>query len=132
MEQMNLKDRLSAKVETLQTAPALPSSDYLALNNNTLGLIHENLKDQPLTYQMFDVVKSPSGGSEPFPQKRTQNRMKKPNKNTKIRCTAIRRRKRQVQLQSEQAKASRGQNGGGWCCKRLRDRQRHRPVQLPL
>ena len=40
MEQMNLKDRLSAKVETLQTAPALPSSDYLALNNNTLGLIH--------------------------------------------------------------------------------------------
>ena len=69
---------------------------------------------------------------EPFPQKRTQNRMKKPNKNTKIRCTAIRRRKRQVQLQSEQAKASRGQNGGGWCCKRLRDRQRHRPVQLPL
>ena len=69
---------------------------------------------------------------EPFPQKRTQNRMKKPNKNTKIRCTAIRRRKRQVQLQGEQAKASRGQNGGGWCCKRLRDRQRHRPVQLPL
>ena len=66
MEQMNLKDRLSAKVETLQTAPALPSSDYLALNNNTLGLIHENLKDQPLTYQMFDVVKSPSGGSTVF------------------------------------------------------------------
>ena len=66
MEQMNLKDRLSVKVETLQTAPALPSSDYLALNNSTLDLIHENLKDQPLTYQMFDVVKSPSGGSTVF------------------------------------------------------------------
>ena len=69
---------------------------------------------------------------EPFPQKRTQNRMKKPNKNAEIKCTAIRRRKRQVQLQNLQANASQGQNGGGWCCKRLRDRQRHRPVQLPL
>ena len=66
MEQMKLKDRLSAKVQTLQTTPALPSSDYLALNGSTLDLIHENLKDQPLTYQMFDIVKSPSGGSTVF------------------------------------------------------------------
>ena len=49
---------------------------------------------------------------EPFPQKRTQNRMKKPNKNAEIKCTAIRRRKRQVQLQNLQANASQGQNGG--------------------
>lgn len=66
MEQMKLKDRLSAKVQTLQTTPALPSSDYLALNDSTLDLIRENLKDQPLTYQMFDIVKSPSGGSTVF------------------------------------------------------------------
>ena len=66
MEQMKLKDRLSAKVQTLQTTPALPSSDYLALNGSTLDLIHENLKDQPLTYKMFDIVKSPSGGSTVF------------------------------------------------------------------
>ena len=70
--------------------------------------------------------------SEPFPQKRTQNKRKKPNKNAEIKSAAIRRRKRQVQLQNLQVNASRGQNGGGWCCKRLRDRQRHRPVQLPL
>ena len=69
---------------------------------------------------------------EPFPQKRTQNKRKKPNKNAEIKCTAIRRRKRQVQLQNLQAKANQGQNGDGWCCKRLRDRQRHRPAQLPL
>ena len=50
--------------------------------------------------------------TEPFPQKRTQNRMKQLNKNTKIRCTAITRLKRQVQIQSEQAKATRGQTGG--------------------
>ena len=70
--------------------------------------------------------------SEPFPQKRTQNRMKKPNKNAEIKCTAIRRRKQQVRLQNLQANASQGQNGGGWYCKRLRDRQIRRPVQLPL
>ena len=69
---------------------------------------------------------------EPFPQKRTQNRMKKPNKNAEIKCTAIRRQKRQVRPQSVQANANQGQNGGGWCCRRLRDKQTHRPVLQPL
>ena len=69
---------------------------------------------------------------EPFPQKRTQNKRKKPNKNAEIKSAAIRRRKRQVQPQSVQANASQGQNEDEWCCKRLRGRQIHRPVQLPL
>ena len=47
MEQMKLKDRLSAKAQTPQTTPALPSSEYPALNGSTLDLIHELLKDQP-------------------------------------------------------------------------------------
>ena len=68
---------------------------------------------------------------EPFPPKRTQNKRKKLNKNAEIRRTAIRRQKRQVQLQSLQANASQGQNGDGRYCKRLRDRQRHHPVQPP-
>lgn len=41
-------------------------SKYVALTNNTLDIIRENLKNQPLSYQLFDVVKSPSGGSTVF------------------------------------------------------------------
>ena len=66
---------------------------------------------------------------EPFPQNRTQKSVKKRNKNTEISRAALRRRKRQVQPQSVQAKAIPGQNGGGWCCRKLRDRQTHRSVQ---
>ena len=67
--------------------------------------------------------------AEPFPQKRTQKSVKKRNKNTEISRAAIRRRKLQVRPQSVQAKAIQGQNGGGWCCRKLRDRQTHRSVQ---
>ena len=88
--------------------------------------ISELLKRQPVTEQEKDAY------IEPFPQKRTQNKRKKPNKNAEIKSAAIRRRKRQVQPQSVQANASQGQNGGGWCCRRLRDKQTHRPVLQPL
>jgi len=41
-------------------------SGYAALTNNAMELISENLKNQPLSYQLFDVVKSPSGGTTAF------------------------------------------------------------------
>src|SRR5699024_8089046 len=74
MDNTKLKSRLATKAQALQEAPAESEQDslvpaqsgYAALNGSTLDLIRENLKDQPLTYQMFDVVKSPSGGSTVF------------------------------------------------------------------
>lgn len=63
MDTMNLKARLGNKIQTLQT-PA--ESSYLALHNNALEIIRENLKHQPMSFDMFDVVKSPSGGSTVF------------------------------------------------------------------
>ena len=76
MENTKLKSRLSTKIQTMQEAEqvqqlalrenASSQSGYLALNDKTRELIHENLPDQPLNYQLFDVVKSPSGGSTVF------------------------------------------------------------------
>lgn len=40
--------------------------NYIALNSNTIDIIRQNLKNQPLSYQLFDVVKSPSGGTTVF------------------------------------------------------------------
>ena len=74
MDNTKLKSRLATKAQALQENPAEREQDslvpaqsgYAALNSSTLDLIRENLKEQPLTYQMFDVVKSPSGGSTVF------------------------------------------------------------------
>jgi hypothetical protein len=41
-------------------------SNYIALSGNSLEIISENLKNQPLTYQLFDIIKSPSGGTTVF------------------------------------------------------------------
>ena len=41
-------------------------SEYIALTNDALDIISENLKNQPLSYQLFDVIKSPSGGITSF------------------------------------------------------------------
>ena len=68
---------MSGKVQELQppvgmvevasdTALAPVSSGYLALNNSAINIIRENLKNQPLSYDLFDVVKSPSGGATVF------------------------------------------------------------------
>ena len=76
MDNTNLRTKMSNKVQNLQkpvesvmaSEPALihdPSS-YMALNNNALDIIRENLKHQPMTFDLFDVVKSPSGGSTVF------------------------------------------------------------------
>ena len=74
MDNTKLKTRMSGKVQDLQeptepmetvsdTSLAPVESGYLALNNNALDIIRANLKSQPLTLDLFDVVKSPSGGS---------------------------------------------------------------------
>ena len=68
MDNSTLKNKLGTKVQALQesTEEINTSSTYLALNPNTLDIIRSNLKSQPLTYELFDVVKSPSGGSTVF------------------------------------------------------------------
>ena len=73
MDNSKLKSRMSSKVQDLQSPAAetnlglAPSrSAYLALNNNSLEVIRENLKYQPISLDLFDVVKSPSGGATVF------------------------------------------------------------------
>ena len=69
MDTVKLKDRLGSKVQGLQKSASVPaptSSSYAALTSNALDIIRENLKHQPLTFDLFDLVKSPSGGSTVF------------------------------------------------------------------
>lgn len=67
-----LKTKLNDKVNvinerkiTMETAITKMDS-YTALQNNALDIIKENLKNQPLSFQLFDIVKSPSGGTTAF------------------------------------------------------------------
>jgi hypothetical protein len=80
MDTAKLKDRLNGKLQSRQSQTAgeerriidMPnttlatSGSYLALNNNTLDIIRENLKNQPLSHALFDIIKSPSGGATVF------------------------------------------------------------------
>ena len=76
MDNTNLRNKMSSKVQNLQkpvevavmpeTAPIPINSNYLALSNDALDVIRENLKSQLMTYDLFDVVKSPTGGSTVF------------------------------------------------------------------
>lgn len=79
MNTAKLKNRLGDKLQALQeptkerqvltmhkTSLAPVNSNYIALTNNALDIIRENLKNQPLSFQLFDIVKSPSGGSTSF------------------------------------------------------------------
>lgn len=75
MDTTKLKNKLGDKVTALQESADISAaktnlitteSDYIALNNNALDIIRENLKNQPLSFDFFDVVKSPSGGSTVF------------------------------------------------------------------
>ncbi len=75
MDNTKLKTRMSDKVQELQqpsevadpdTSLAPVDSTYLALTNNALDIIRANLKSQPLSLDLFDIVKSPSGGSTVF------------------------------------------------------------------
>ena len=78
MDTTKLKSRMSNKVQELQK-PAEEQeaavvemslspvdSSYMALSSNALDLIRANLKNQPLTLDLFDMVKSPSGGATTF------------------------------------------------------------------
>ena len=64
MDNMKLKNRMSSKVQELQQpvdvveatpdmALAPVDSGYLALNNSAIDIIRENLKNQPLSYDLF-------------------------------------------------------------------------------
>jgi hypothetical protein len=81
MSNTKLKGQLNGKLQSQQIEPAgaevvnVPStpeilapieSNYIALTNNALDIINENLQNQPLSYQLFDIVKSPSGGTVAF------------------------------------------------------------------
>ncbi len=74
MDTTKLKNKPGDKVLALQesadvaadTVLATTNSDYNALNSNALDIIRENLKNQSLSFDFFDVVKSPSGGSTVF------------------------------------------------------------------
>ena len=72
MDTTKLKARMNDKAEEMN-APApfenpftALSASYAALNSNALSVIRENLKNQPMSLDLFDVVKSPSGGSTVF------------------------------------------------------------------
>ena len=72
----SLVERLSIRTQRLESsiesnftpdmAHVTESSSYVALTGNALDIIGENLKNQPLSLNMLDVVKSPTGGSTVF------------------------------------------------------------------
>ncbi len=73
-----LKSKLGSKVQALgdpvvqqeitvpETAMAPVETSYIALSTNALDIIKANLKHQPLSFDLFDVVKSPAGGATVF------------------------------------------------------------------
>jgi len=75
MNTENLKSKLSSKINdisneerkvAMQETSIIESTNYIALKNNALDIIKDNLKNQPLSIQLFDIIKSPSGGSTSF------------------------------------------------------------------
>lgn len=85
MNNTNLKNRLNGTVQNIQAEPmkgkiinmndtplptetALTTADsgYIAFTTNAMEIINENLKNQPLSYQLFDIIKSPTGGGTVF------------------------------------------------------------------
>lgn len=71
MDTENLKSKLSNKVKDINEERTIVMQEttvtnYAALKNNALEIIKNNLKNQPLSLQLFDIIKSPSGGSTSF------------------------------------------------------------------
>lgn len=79
MDTTKLKDRLNGKLRKPEpteeriinmpnpTAVAtVNTSNYIALTSDALGIISENLKNQQLSHSLFDIIKSPSGGTTVF------------------------------------------------------------------
>lgn len=79
MENSKLKQQLDSKIKanaepveerklmnrSEAVLPPVPS-DYIAFSNHALDILRENLKNQPLSFPLFDLVKSPSGGAVVF------------------------------------------------------------------
>lgn len=79
MDAEKIKIRLDGKVRALEKntqenkiaspmeATLVPNDfGYKAFSGGALDIIRENLKNQPFSFQLFDLVKSPSGGSTVF------------------------------------------------------------------
>ncbi len=68
MENTKLKERLMSAngTTTALAATVETNTSFVALESNALDIIRENLKNQPLSMSLFDIVKSPSGGSTVF------------------------------------------------------------------
>lgn len=75
MNTENLKSKLNSKVKDISNEERIAMQEttitkndinYAALKNNALDIIKNNLKNQPLSLQLFDIIKSPSGGSTSF------------------------------------------------------------------
>jgi len=81
MASSKLKDQMNEKLKTQQSEiteerieimpdttslTTVSDSNFIALKSDALGIIKENLKHQQLSAAMFDVVKSPSGGTIVF------------------------------------------------------------------
>ena len=75
MTSEQLKNHLNSKVESINNEgknvimsenAITTDKGYIALKSNTIDIIRQNLKNQPLSFQLFDTVKSPSGGSTVF------------------------------------------------------------------
>lgn len=61
----NLSSQRAREI-TMQETAITSDTSYIALKNNALDIIKSNLKNQPLSLQLFDIIKSPSGGSTSF------------------------------------------------------------------
>ena len=75
MNMEQLKSRLNSKVESINNERKLETMNdnalitnqgYIALKDNTIDIIKQDLKNQPLSFHLFDTVKAPSGGSTVF------------------------------------------------------------------
>ena len=76
MDNTKLKSRMSGKMQEMaapeesqmliEAERAAANSGFIALSSNALDIIRDNLKNQPMSLDLFDIVKSPSGGSTVF------------------------------------------------------------------
>ena len=78
MDNNNLISKLNGKLQAPKSEPAVErtetmstslvpnESEYIGLTSDTLDIISANLKNQPLSHGLFDIVKSPSGGTTAF------------------------------------------------------------------
>lgn len=82
MNTEQLKARLNNKIDTIYkertnitmenttimtaTTNTAAADNYAVLHSNTIDIIKQNLKNQPLSIQLFDTVKAPSGGTTAF------------------------------------------------------------------